>query len=253
VFWDSRIREVLVSPRTAGLRHADGKLVQAEWEPILTKEQHLELRAILGPQRRERATGRLPTARSYLLGGLAYCGRCGARLRSKPSGGRRRYFCEPRYGGCGGLKRVADPMEAHVVWRLLLKLPERLLEAARRAPEEWETLGRLTTARQTEEDRLEGFADFLADETWDRPTYLRQKKRVQDRLNELDAKITHLRASAPRRRLKGATLGELQAEWDRLDLEDQRALLADHVEKVVIKPVGRGKHFDPAAVEIHWK
>jgi site-specific DNA recombinase len=244
---------VLVSPRTAGLRHADGELVQAEWEPILSREQHLELRAILGPQRRERATGRLPTARNYLLGGLAYCGRCGTRLKSKPSGGRRRYFCEPRFGGCGGLKRAADPLEAHVVWMLLIEAPGRLLEATRRAPEEWETLGRLMSQRQTEEDRLEGFADFLADGTWDRPTYVRQKKRVQARLNELDAKITHLRAAAPRRRLKGATMGELQAEWSHLDLEEQRALLADHIEKVVVKPVGRGKHFDPTAVEIHWK
>jgi hypothetical protein len=110
-----------------------------------------------------------------------------------------------------------------VVSRLLLELPERLLEAARRAPEEWETLGRLMTARQTEEDRLEGFADFLADGTWDRPTYVRQKKRIQARINDLDARISHLRAAAPRRRLRGTTLGELQAKWDALDWRSSAA------------------------------
>jgi hypothetical protein len=149
---------------------------------------------------------------------------------------------------------VAEPLEAHVVSRLLLELPERLVEAARRAPQEWETLGRLMTARQTEEDRLEGLADLLADGTWDKPTYVRQKRRVQARINDLEAKISHLRAAAPRRRLRGATIEELQAEWDALDLEEQRSLLADHIDKILVKPVGRGRHrIGPDSVEIIWR
>ena len=248
-----KAREILVSPRIAGLRRADGKLVQATWPAIITREQHEELVAILGPQRRQRPGGQA-SPRAYLLGGLAFCGRCGHRLTGKPSFGKRRYFCDPRGGGCGGLLRVADALETYVVRELLAELPERLLEAARRAPEEWETLGRLMTARQTEEDRLEGLADFLADGTWDRTTYVRQKRRVQARINDLEARISHLRASAPRRRIRGATIEELQAEWDALDLEEQRTLLADHITRIVVKPVGRGRHrMDPDSVEISWR
>jgi site-specific DNA recombinase len=253
VITPQKAREILVSPRIAGLRRADGKLVTATWPAIITREQHEELVAIFGPQRRQRPGG--PTShRKRLLGGLAFCGRCGHRLTGKVSFGKRRYYCDPKHGGCGGLLRVAEPLEAHVVSRLLLELPERLVEAARRAPEEWETLGRLMTARQTEEDRLEGLADFLADGTWDKPTYVRQQRRVQARINDLEAKISHLRASAPRRRLRGATIEELQAEWDALDLEEQRSLLADHIDKIVVKPVGRGRHrVDSSSVEIHWR
>jgi hypothetical protein len=157
-------------------------------------------------------------------------------------------------GGCGGLVRAAAPLEAWVVTRLLGEIPERLLEAARRAPVEWETLGRLMTARQTEEDRLDGLADLLADGTWDKPTYVRQKRRVQGRINDLEDKIRHLRATAPRRRIRGATFEELQAEWDALDLEEQHSLLADHVERIVVMPVGRGRHKVTAeSVEIHWR
>jgi site-specific DNA recombinase len=248
-----KAREILVSPRIAGLRRSDGMLVQANWPALITREQHEELVAILGPQRRQRPGG--PTShRKRLLGGLAFCGRCGHRLTGKVSFDRRRYYCDPKQGGCGGLVRAAEPLEAWVVSRLLLELPERLLEAARRAPEEWETLGRLMIARQTEEDRLEGLADFLADGTWDRPTYLRQKKRVQARINDLEAKISHLRAAAPRRRIKGATIEELQAEWDALDLEEQHSLLADHVKRILVKPVGRGRHrIDKESVEIIWR
>jgi site-specific DNA recombinase len=252
VITPQKAREILVSPRIAALRRADGKLVKASWEPIISRQQHEELVALLGTQRRERPGGQASTRRN-LLGGLAFCGKCEHRLTSKPVRGRRRYHCDVRLGGCGGISRDAEALERHVVWMLLLEVPERLRKAAVRAPEEWETLGRLMTARQTEEDRLEGFADLLADGTWDKPTYLRQKRRVQDRINDLEAKIAAVRAAAPRRRLKGATIGELQAEWARLDLEEQRAVLADHITRIEVKPAGQGKRFHRDQVEITWK
>ena len=252
-FTPQKVRELLLSPKTAALRYVDGKPVKAAWPGIITQEQHEELRAILGLRRRERTSQGPTTARIYLLGGFVFCGRCNHRLTAKRAGNRRRYACMTRLGGCGGLLRVAEPLEAHVVLELLQQLPARLLERARRAPEEWETLGRLMTQRQTEEDRLDGFADFLADDTWDKPTYVRQVRRVKARIAELDDKINQVRASTPRRRLKGATLGELQAEWEQLDLDEKRAVLTDHVDRIVVMPVGRGKHFDPDAIKIHWK
>jgi site-specific DNA recombinase len=252
-FTPQKVRELLLSPKTAGLRYVDGKPVKAAWPGIITQEQHEELRAILGPRRRDRTTKGVITARAYLLGGFVFCGRCGHRLTAKRAGNRRRYYCATRLGGCGGILRVAEPLEAHVVLELLQQLPARLLEAARRAPAEWETLGRLMSQRQTEEDRLDGFADFLADDTWDKATYMRQVRRVKARIAELDDKINHVRASTPRRRLKGATLGELQAEWEQLDLDEQRAVLADHIERIDVHPTGRGKRFTPDAIKIHWR
>jgi site-specific DNA recombinase len=261
-FTPQKVRELLLSPKTAGLRYVDGKPVKAAWPGIITQERHEELRDILGPTRRQRAGRGLPTARTYLLGGLARCGRCGHRLTAKRAGNKRRYWCDTRLGGCGGLLRVAEPLEAHVVLELLQKLPERLLESARRAPQEWETLGTLLTQRQTEEDRLEGLEDLLADKLLDKTGYVRQQRRIKARIAELDDKISHVRASTPRRRLKGATLGELRAEWDALntstdpdkpDLDEQRAVLADHIDRIVVMPVGRGKHFDGNAIKIHWK
>jgi site-specific DNA recombinase len=252
-FSPQKVRDLLLSPKTAGLRYVDGKPVTAAWPGIITQEQHEELRAILGLRRRERTTKALPTARTYLLGGMACCGRCGHRLTAKRSGGKRRYWCDTRLGGCGGLLRVAEPLEAHVTLELLQQLPERLLESAHRAPEEWETLGRLLTQRQTEEDRLAGLEDLLADGLLDRNGFVRQQRRLKARIGELDDKINQVRANTPRRRLKGATLGELQAEWEQLDLDEKRAVLADHVDRIVVMPVGRGRHFDGNAIKIHWK
>jgi site-specific DNA recombinase len=252
-FTPGKVRELLLSPKTAGLRYVDGKPVKATWPGIITQEQHEELRLILGQPRRERTSKGVTTARTYLLGGFIFCGRCGHRLTAKRAGNRRRYACMTRLGGCGGLLRVAEPLEAHVVLHLLQQLPERLLERARRAPEEWETLGRLLTQRQTEEERLEGLEDLLTDKLLDKTGYVRQRKRIKTRIAELDDKINQIRASAPRRRLRGATLRELRSEWEQLDLDEQRAVLADHVDRIVVMPVGRGKHFDPAAIKIHWR
>lgn len=204
-FSPQKVREVLLSPKSAGLRYAEGKPVTAEWPGIITLEQHQELQAILGPTSRERRGRGLPTARTYLLGGFVRCGRCGHRLTAKRRNGKRRYWCDTRLGAVVGLLRVAEPLERYVVWELLSRLPERLLETAKRAPEEWATLGRLMTQRQTQEDRLEGLADYLADGTLDKDEYLRQKKRLQARLADLDAQIASIRSSAPRRRLRGAT------------------------------------------------
>ena len=252
------VRELLLSPRIAGMRHADRKLVKAEWQPIITKEQHEELTRILG-QPRQRGSNR-GTARSYLLTGFVFCGTCGTRLRSHRSKATReaqprpRYACDRRDGGCGGIKRLASVVDDYVVLYLLKELPGRLLERAAKVPQERETLGRLLTARQTQEDRLQGLTDYLADGILTRGEYLRQKKRLQVRWDELDGQIAEVRASSSRRRLRGATLEGLRQEWEQLDLEDKRAVLADHVEQVIVKRVGPGRRpFDPDSIQIIWR
>jgi site-specific DNA recombinase len=253
VITPQKAREILVSPRIAGLRRADGKLVKADWPAIITREQHEELVAIFGPQRRQRPGGQT-SPRKRLLGGLAFCGRCGHRLTGKVSSNRLRYYCDPKHGGCGGLVRAAEPLETYVVQELLEELPSKLLEATRRAPEHWETLGRLMTARQTAENRLEGLEDLLADGLLDRSGYIRQRRRLKAKLEELEEQIAHVRAQAPKRRIRGAYVHEIEAEWNRLDLDDKRALLADHISKIVVKPVGRGRHrIDPDSAEIIWR
>jgi site-specific DNA recombinase len=256
------VKELLVSPRIAGLRSADGKLVKAAWEPIITREQHEELVAILGPSR-QRGSNQ-GTARSYLLTGFVFCGICGARMRSHASRATReatshqRYVCDKRDRPPGvashGIKRLASVIDKHVVRELLAELPQQLLEATRRAPEHWESLGRLLTARQTAEDRLRGLEDLLADGLLDRSGYVRQWRRLKAKLDEVEEQIAHVRAQAPRRRLRGATVGEIEAEWARLNLDEQRAVIGDYIDHVVIKPVGPGrKQFDRDSVEIIWR
>jgi site-specific DNA recombinase len=256
------VKELLLSPRIAGLRRADRTLVQAEWEPIITREQHEELVSILGPPR-QRGSNQ-GTARSYLLTGLLYCGVCGARMRSHASKAtreatsRQRYVCDARdrrpETPSHGIKRLASVVDTFVVRELLSELPQLLLQATRTALGASEGLGRLLNARETAEDRLRGLEDLLADGLLDRAGYIRQQRRLTARLEELEDQISHLRAKAPKRRLRGATIGEIEREWAKLTLDEQRAVLGDHIECVVIKPVGPGRRpFDRESLEIVWK
>jgi DNA invertase Pin-like site-specific DNA recombinase len=257
LFDNWQIKSLLTNPRIAGFRKVDDRLVQATWEAIITREQLEELQAILGPTRPHGGgTGGLLSARTYLLRGFVVCANCGTLLRAKASGGRRRYVCATRDGGCGGIKRVAEPLEDWVVSRLLWEVPGRLLKATQ-SPEgasETETLGALLRRRATEEDRLEGLADYLTDGTLSKAEYLRQKHRIQGRLTKLEQEITRLRAQAPRRRLKGAHVHEYADAWSGMDLNERRLVLADHITRITVKPVGPGrKRFDPESVEITWK
>jgi site-specific DNA recombinase len=254
LFSHQQVKALLVNPRIAGFRSLEDKLIPATWDGIISKTQHEELRDILGtPRPHGGGTGGLPSARSYLLAGFVVCARCGTKLHSKASEGKRRYVCATSDGGCGGLKRVAEPLENFVVQELLFtRLPQRLLDA-RRVPETWASLAALTRRRDTEEDRLEGLADFLADGTLSKAEYLRQKHRVQTRLQLLEEQLTRIRAQAPRRRLRGATYEELELEWSGLGLEERRLVLADHITRIEVKQAGHGKRFHKDQVAIVWK
>ena len=59
-FTPQKVRDLLLSPKTAGLRYVEGKPVTADWLGIITPDQHQELRAILGPTSRERRGTGLP-------------------------------------------------------------------------------------------------------------------------------------------------------------------------------------------------
>lgn len=86
------LREVLASPRIAGLREHRGEVIgPAMWEPIITVEDHHRIVALMA-QRRQ--TGRR-TPRRYLLTGMLRCGRCGATLYSAARKTSRRYVCLP--------------------------------------------------------------------------------------------------------------------------------------------------------------
>ncbi len=110
-----RVRQILTSPRVAGLRQSgrgtvlivNGEPVRAEWDPILDQESWLKLRSMFG--REHIARGR---ERAHLLTGLVYCSRCGSRMEARPA-----WKNQPRAYVCRNcsLRIGADGLDEYVM------------------------------------------------------------------------------------------------------------------------------------------
>jgi len=110
------VRQLLRSPRIAGLREYDGQLVAAAFERIIEPDEYHRVQARLNDN--ARAGRRAP--RRFVLTGIVTCSRCGKpmvgkTIRKWPSDETEaRYVCTPNRDGCGGVSIRAEPVEDHV-------------------------------------------------------------------------------------------------------------------------------------------
>jgi site-specific DNA recombinase len=265
LFSGQHIRHMLVSPRLTGRRRGQDPDAPEQWPPILSVDQHLALIKKLGPGRRPVGQREKRGPRKNLLPGFAYCaaprngGRCGTRLKGKRSEGRRRYECERRMGGCGGLKCVAEPLEDRIRDSVITALDDPEMGPAIRG----QLAARLTDASEEQElnaqiqadkARLNQLADDYADGVFaDREQFERANRRVQRRIAEAEERLDAIRE-------RGGILVDLPdgAEalwkaWEAWDIEERRWVINLAVERVWVKPAGQGKRFTVDRVEIDWR
>lgn len=278
--WGTRpLRQMLLSPRLAGYREHLGRVVTDDDEqpvrlvdgpsvrngqpvepplvdPILQPEQWQAVRSILtDPARTVTAVGRAP---SYLLTGLAFCGRCGARMEGIRRRGRTSYRCS-RAGRGGGscLERVGGPVE-DLILRALFKAVEKGQEWNRQAAERpngdptrahYEALARITAELDVLDRRI-GEAE-LAEELGRRlhPSAATLRGMLADREAERErhqAAVTRLQHG----RVVAQVPRNLREVWPDLSLDRRRAILAAMIERIEVHPQGRGYRFDPDAIKV---
>lgn len=246
--WTNHVlRQVLCSPRIAGLRVHRGVTTPGVWEPIVDADTHLRLVAVLrDPGRR---TNR--TRGAYLLtGGLAVCGLCGARLVARPRGdGRRCYVCArgPGFSGCGKIRVLAEPFEADVEARVLAVLAGSDLPAVpdsdRRVEAEVEAL---------EARRAQLAADHYADGVIDRAQFLAASRALDERLVALRAEMVR-DIEIERRAAVVADSDRLVADWADMSMRQRRAVVEVFVDAVVVGPAVRGRNrYDRGRVQVRW-
>jgi site-specific DNA recombinase len=127
------LRNLLMSPRIAGLRVHRGEVVgRGIWLPIITEDQHHLLVTKLSDP--TRVTNRTP--RRYALSGMVRCAECGHKMVSNTSHHRRRYACKkgPDFGGCGGVFIAAESLDVLIADAVLTRLdsPELATQIAGR-------------------------------------------------------------------------------------------------------------------------
>jgi site-specific DNA recombinase len=253
-FTQPSVKRILTSLRIAGIRaHNGAAIADAAWPAIIDPDTHRRLLATIeGRYRVFPGQG----ARRYLLTGFLWCHRCDHRLIARPTSKRSRtYVCtnNPDKGGCGGVRVVAEPLEELVLDQLTRAFDEHRLrdalddhEGHKAETEALKTIGEL-------EDRLEELAGIWAAGDITRTEWIAARRRIETDLD--DARADFHRAQTRLRLVTfegdGAALAE---QWHEMTLDQQRAVIASQIDRIVIGPATRGLgKFEEDRVQISWR
>jgi DNA invertase Pin-like site-specific DNA recombinase len=244
----SQVRRMLCSPHLAGLRAHHGKLVPGTWEKIVDLERWEKVCAVL---QREPLPHEIKRPRAYVLAGILYC-HCGHPMRSHRRRGDREYECKQAWGGCGGTRRKAQPIEDYVRDAALTALADpgfrTALEAEVRARQETNgTVRELRARRDQDGERLDMLRDQLADGTIEPDDFAHAKARINERLGGIERALAAM--SSPDATLLDQLPEEydaLQQAWVKWNLDQRRAVLRLALNRVTVLPTNKGRRiFDP--------
>lgn len=248
------LRIMLMSGRIAGLREHRRQVVgKAVWDPIITTEEHEQLRAMLAANRRAPGS----KVRLHYLSGFVYCSDCGeknVKMRVCPQAGKLKYKCMTDNGGCNGRVIGLADLEGLIGSLMVETLadPRTLRELAAREADTSDASAALLERIESDERRLAMLQASLDDGDEDElPEVIASVRTIRRRITEARAELARL-ASLPAP-ARVSSLSDLAGRWDQLDLDQRQQLLGLFVERILIHPAKRGLgKFDPARVEVKW-
>lgn len=250
-------KAMILAPRNWGIRtyneeviyDDDDEIVMGDWKPIFeTLETWYQLQAIRGRDAKQTPS---ESNVSYLLTGIARCGRCGGSLKGHPKWkkGERtpgyNYNCsKQRPEQCGALAidgpKLDDCMQ-ELVWAQVVRASKRKQDPGTVEP--W--------AREAE---LKGVKEDLEElqTLWDAKkiraaSYVVALDDLNARKNELLADREYHSVPAGTRSITEELLSN---GWGNLPIERQRLIVRKVLRAVIIHPAkSRGGRFDPARAE----
>lgn len=237
------IRNILMSPRIAGLRVHRGKVsAKGQWDGIVSEETSRMLRSRFAPGR---ATGPIGGPRKHLLTGLLVCSKCGTGMVKCVNGKSKKesYRCPRNVGAtaCGGTTIVAAETQAWLA-EAAFQFQDARVVGHSEATSEWlEQTGALDA-------RLQEMAADYAVGAIGRAEWEAARAAVERAKSALPVPIV---------RPRELTTGDmLRSTWDAMAVSVQRAVLDDIFVKVVVMPrrqVKGPKSFDPWRIVPEWR
>jgi DNA invertase Pin-like site-specific DNA recombinase len=226
-FNHSAARAVLVNPRNAGLRAYRGEIVgPAAWPAIVDEDTWRAAHAILTDSGRRRGPG--SSARKWLLGGLALCGRCDdgeTTVKVTYRGERDRDGKLVRAYRCSKsshLTREASfcdwRVSERVIYRLSRSDAQDLL-----IDDDREDLAELRTEQSTLRLRLDQLAEQFADGALGASQLRAGTERLRTRLADLESRMVHIDRAPLLADL--VTADDVRKAWEKLSLDRQRAVI----------------------------
>ena len=188
---------------------------------------------------------------------MARCGRCGGALVGRPrQDGKRRYVCakQPGTPNCGGVARLADPVEEVVTLALFIALDSvDLTDYMKKSDALSADDGLLDLIREDEQALEQLSRDHYVDRVIGRAEFFAARDALQVRLESARAQLARRSGKAILPQVVGAGR-EVQERWEGATFEWKRAVLTAIIDHVEIMPVGRGSHvFRVDSVRIVWK
>ena len=221
---------------------------EAAWKGILDRETWEAVVATLNG----RGTAPRSSARSYLLPGLLYCGRCGAKLGSQPCHGLRGYLCKKDSGGCNKIRVNADPLEAFVTEAAMVALDSPALARAMRGSADDAKGAEARAELVAAEEGLAELADIYAAGDVTRAEWMRARRGLEQRREA--ARSVLARSQRSRVLAVHTDGGALRVAWPTLPLAQRRSVLGAVLDRVVIHPAVKGRTgFDQARVQLIWR
>ncbi|KZS65574.1 recombinase family protein [Mycobacterium pseudokansasii] len=248
----TRVREVLLLARNAGLREYGGQLVidkegeavKGAWPAIVTKEVWQAAREKINSNR-----GGPYRGRKYLLSGIARCGRegCGAALTSHISArGKLQYACLR----CHKVSRSADKLDELIVAAVVGRLSrDDAVELLRPAVEEVDA-----TALREQRRALHARLAQLGKDFVSAPPEFTQAALadINAKLADIDATLNDPGKAAVFEDVIGAP--DVERAFNGLDLGRRRTIV-DALMSITVNPVGKGTGgvWNPEAIDVAWR
>lgn len=248
------IKRTLTNPRIVGKKKAKtGELVKADCAPILDNDTFAKLTDILNNPDRQRFAPK--QNRTHLLsGGLARCGKCGAKMfPASGAKGRGIYACMTQTG-CGGITIVASFLEDDVTERVLARMADAPVRR---------DLSRAIAAMDsvTADKELAALDSRLTDLGTDYARGLITRETLHSATAEIKARAEDVK----RKRQDSDVLVDLPdisieavvAWWEDASKRRRRDVVAVFLDHVTVKPLPRERRgfagLDPNRLEYFWR
>lgn len=249
------LKQILLSPRVAGLVEHEGVLYEAVWPPVLdpdrarAREIWEDLKALYAQTSAEHPyQGR---ERRYLLTNVAVCP-TGHGLQTKPSGGRNRktarlYWC--RTPGCPTrVSRNVEHLDQYVSAAAVARLNDPGLLASLTDDSAdagiAQEIAKLDRRKAAAREQLENLVD--QPEEVDAALLARSLASFDRKIGELKGKL----ATTSRRRLLSRMAGISEEAWAASPVDVRSATVAALFRVTVLPATWRGPGFDPACVRL---
>lgn len=239
-----RLGRLLRNPTYAGLRVYRGEVIgKADWEPIITLEQHEALNGILNAPDRLRFHGSEP---AWLLTGIAVCGVCGGGMQRNLNRGKySTYMC--KQGLCVGRSQPKTDAVVTAVVKKILVRPDAL--EAIHSEAEPDVSGAAQEVRELEA-RLEGFYQQAAEGSLSPQGLAKVEGSIR---GKLDAAKERLQAMSTPQRVTIVDPAGAAARWDDLPLLQRRDIVRALMEVHIMPAKTRGARFDPENIVIRQR